>query len=101
MKTRIPIWLMCALALLTWTGLAGTQAATSAPKVQLPNGEAVWDLSGDWEALIENLGPMAGFGTYPNVYRITQTGSAFNAIRLKDIPRPLMDEPGVQVCSVS
>jgi hypothetical protein len=44
----------------------------------------VWDLSGDWEALIENYGPWERYGTYPNVYRITQTGSAFSAIRLKD-----------------
>jgi dienelactone hydrolase len=56
----------------------------SAPKVQLPSGEAVWDLSGDWDALIENYGPGTRDGTGPNVYRITQAGSAFRAIRTKD-----------------
>jgi dienelactone hydrolase len=62
--------------------------AASASKVQLPSGETVWELSGDWEALIEHFGPMAPYGTYPNVYRITQTGSAVSAIRLKDMPPP-------------
>jgi len=58
----------------------------TSPKVQLPSGETVWDLSGDWEAFIENYGPIKAAGTYPNVYRITQTGSAFQAIRLRDTP---------------
>jgi uncharacterized protein YqgV (UPF0045/DUF77 family) len=50
-----------------------------------------WTLTGDWEAVIENYGPAARFGTYPNVYRITQTGSTFSAIRTKDDP-PLTKE---------
>ncbi len=62
------------------------QAAPATPKVQLPSGETVWDLSGDWEAVIENYGPGARDGTGANVYRITQTGSAFTAVRTKDDP---------------
>jgi hypothetical protein len=46
----------------------------------------VWDLSGDWDVIVENLGTWAQGGTYPNVYRITQTGNTFSAIRLKDNP---------------
>jgi len=64
------------------------QTVPPAPKVQLPSGDTVWDLSGDWEALIENYGDAARGGTYPNVYRITQTGSTFKAIRLWDNPPP-------------
>ena len=88
MKMRITIWLMCAVAIVAWTGMVGAQAATPGPKVTLPSGETVWDLSGDWEALIEHFGPMEAYGDYPNAYRITQTGGAFNAIRLKDMPPP-------------
>ena len=62
------------------------QAAPPAPKVQLPSGETVWDLSGDWEAFIETYGPAARDGTCSNAYRITQTGSTFNAVRVKDDP---------------
>ena len=96
MKTKIAIGLLCIAAILAWAGVAGAQAAPPAPKVQLPSGEAVWDLNGDWEALIENSGPNAPGGTYPNVYRITQTGSAFSAIRLKDTPPPSSGRAGTQ-----
>ena len=62
------------------------QAAAPAPKLQLPSGETVWDLSGDWDTLIENYGPGARHGTGTNVYRLTQTGSTFHAIRTNDDP---------------
>jgi len=94
MRTKIAIGLLTVAAVLAWTGVVGAQTATPASKVQLPNGETVWDLSGDWEALIEHFGPMAPYGTYPNVYRITQTGSAFSAIRLKDTPPPATGRAG-------
>jgi hypothetical protein len=86
MRTKSAIGLLGIAAVLAWTGMAGAQTVPPIPKVQLPSGETVWDLSGDWEALIENYGPSAGDGTYPNVYRITQTGNTFSAIRLKDTP---------------
>jgi len=88
MRTKSVIGLLCVAVVLVWTGVADVQAAPATPKIQLPNGEKVWDLNGDWEALIENFGPWEQFGTYPNVYRITQTGSTFSAIRLKDNPPP-------------
>jgi len=88
MKTRIAIGLLTVAAILAWMGVAGAQTAPPAPKVQLLNGETVWDLNGDWDAFLENLGTHARFGTYPNVFRITQTGTTFNAIRLKNNPPP-------------
>jgi len=84
MKARITIWLMLAVAILAWTSVGCAPTGTTGPKVQLPSGETVWDLSGDWEALIENYGPGARHGTGPNVYRITQTGGVFGAVRTKD-----------------
>lgn len=94
MKTKIAIGLLCIAAILAWAGAAGSQAAPATPKVQLPNGDTVWDLSGHRDALIENSGPMAEYGTSPNVYRITQTCNAFDAIRLKDIPPPRIGPAG-------
>jgi hypothetical protein len=86
MKANIGVWLLCVSVILAWTELVGAQTAAPAPKVQLPSGETVWDLSGDWQALIENYGPGARHGTGANVYRITQTGKAVTAIRTKDDP---------------
>jgi hypothetical protein len=94
MKTKITIVLLCIAAALAWTGVVGAQTAPPAQKVQLPSGETVWDLSGDWEAFIENYGPWEQFGTYTNVYRITQTGTTFSAIRLKDSPPPSPNRAG-------
>ncbi|MBP1774374.1 MAG: hypothetical protein H6Q86_380 [candidate division NC10 bacterium] len=86
MKTKVVIAVLTVAAILAWTGLAAAQAAPATPKVQLPSGETVWDLSGDWEALVENYGPAARDGTCSNAYRITQTGSTFSAVRVKDDP---------------
>lgn len=86
MKAKLVISLLCIAAVLAWTSVSCAQTAPPAPKVQLPSGETVWDLSGDWDAFVENYGPWARFGVYPNVFRITQTGNAVSAIRVKDNP---------------
>jgi hypothetical protein len=56
--------------------------------VALPSGETVWDLTGDWDAVVEHFGPNVNLGTYPNVHRFSQAGNTFSAIRLKDNPPP-------------
>jgi hypothetical protein len=86
MKTKLAIGLLCVVTVLSLTAVVGAQTAPATPKVQLPSGETVWDLSGDWEALTENYGPAARDGTGTNVFRITQTGSAFTAIRTREDP---------------
>ena len=94
MKTRIVIGLLTVAAILVWAGIAGAQAAPATPKVQLPNGETVWDLSGDWDAFFENYGARAHYGFYPTVWRITQTGSTVSGIRAKANPAPLAGRAG-------
>jgi hypothetical protein len=94
MRVKFTIGLLTVAAVLAWTGLAGTQAVPATPKLQLPSGETVWDLSGDWDAFVENYGPNKWAGTYSNVYRITQTGSAFQASRLRDTPPPMAGQAG-------
>ena len=55
--------------------------------ITLPSGEVVWDLNGEWDAFVENYGPWAYAGSYPQIEKITQTGSSFVAIRMIDDPR--------------
>ena len=94
MKAKIFIGLLCIAVILAWIGIAGAQAVPPTPKVQLPSGETVWDLSGDWDTFVENLGSYALSGIYPSVFRITQTGSTFSAIRAKDNPPPSTGRAG-------
>lgn len=94
MKPKIVIGLLCVAAVLAWTGIAAAQTAPATPKVQLPSGETVWDLSGDWSALVEHYAPFEAYGTHTNVIRITQTGNAFSGIRLRDQLPPLTGRAG-------
>jgi len=94
MNTKIGIGLLAVAAVIAWTGIAGAQAAPPAPKMQLPSEVAMWDLSEDWDIIVENLEKWAQDGTYPNVFRITQTGRAFSAIRLRDNPPPSRELAG-------
>jgi hypothetical protein len=92
MKTRITIWAICVVALIAWTGLAFAQAAKPAAMktVKLSNGQEVFDISGEWDVIIECYGEWAQFGTYPNVAKISikQDDGSFHAIRLKANPPP-------------
>lgn len=54
--------------------------------ITLPNGEVVWDLNGEWDVLVENYGSMAKYGSYPQMWKITQDGISFKAVRLLDDP---------------
>jgi len=90
MKTKTIIWIICFIALLAYTGLVFAQTATpSAMKtVKLPNGQEVFDISGEWDVLTENYGGFAIFGTYSNVAQITikKSDGSFHAVRMKDNP---------------
>jgi hypothetical protein len=90
MKRRITIWMLCLVAIVAWTGLVYAQIAKTGTMktIKLSSGEEVYDLSGDWDAFVENYGEQARFGIYSQVFRITQTGNTFNAIRLKNNPPP-------------
>ena len=92
MKRRITIWAVCLIVLLAWTGLAFAQTAKPATMktVKLSNGQEVFDISGEWDVLIENYGEFEKFGAYPNVAQITirESDGSFHAIRMKDNPQP-------------
>ena len=85
MKRRITIWAICFVAFIAWTGLALAQTATpmAIKTVKFQNGLEVFDISGEWDVIIECYGEWAQFGTYPNVAKITikeDDGSFFDLV---------------------
>ena len=88
MKRRITIWAVCLIVLLAWTGLAFAQTAkpTAMKTVKLSNGQEVFDISGEWDAYVENLNAFSMYGAYQQVFKITLEGNSFTGIRLKDNP---------------
>jgi len=92
MNRKTTIWAICIVALISWTGLAVAQTATQAEikTVKLPNGQEVFDISGEWDVIIENYGEWARFGTYPQLVKVTirESDGSFHGIRLIDNPQP-------------
>lgn len=75
----------------TVQSMSSTPPAQTAEKgkkktITLPSGEVVWDLNGEWDIYAENYGPWSQFGSYRGVYKITQQGSSFVAIRTMGNP---------------
>lgn len=92
MKSKIVVCMVCFVALIAWAGLAFAQAAKQAviKTVKLANGQEVFDISGEWDVLIENYGEWARFGTYPQLVQVTirESDSSFHGTRLMDNPQP-------------
>ena len=65
----------CVLCIIAIIVCAGFVYAQSTKMSRLPSGEEVYDLSGEWVALIENYGQAAAHGTYLDVVKIILTGS--------------------------
>jgi hypothetical protein len=65
----------CVLCIIAIIVCAGFVYAQSTKMIRLPSGEEVYDLGGEWEALIENYGQAAAYGTYLDVVKIILTGS--------------------------
>jgi hypothetical protein len=76
--------LICFIGLIIFVSTLHGQG--SKKTITLPSGEVVWDLNGEWDAFVENYGPGASTGSYPQIEKITQTGSSFVAIRMIDDP---------------
>ena len=96
MKGRFTIWMLCIVVVIGWT--AAVYAQTTNPgamkTIKLPSGEAVYDLSGKWDVNVENYGMYERFGSYPQIFEITQEGKSFTGIRLKDNPPPALGKAG-------
>ncbi len=94
MRKKALVVLLCLIGMIIFVSTLHGQS--SKKTITLPNGEVIWDLNGEWDAMIENYGNWGGMGTYPNVWRITQKGSEVTAIRLKANPPPAHGEAGSQ-----
>jgi hypothetical protein len=74
--------LICFIGLIIFVSTLHGQG--SKKTITLPSGEVVCDLNGEWDAFVENYGTSGG--SYPQIEKITQTGSSFLAIRMIDDP---------------
>ncbi len=84
MAKKIFLVLICFISLIFFVSTLHSQG--SKKTITLPNGDVVWDLNGEWDVYVENYGPAAFAGSYPQIFKITQTGSSFVAIRMIDDP---------------
>jgi hypothetical protein len=76
--------LICFISLIIF--ISTLHGQSSKKTITLPSGEVVWDLNGEWDAFVENYGEWLTFGSYPQIEKITHTGSSFVAIRMIDDP---------------
>ncbi len=84
MVKKILLVLLCFVGLIIFTSTLHGQG--SKKTITLPNGEVVWDLNGEWDVQIEHYGSYAAYGSYPQIWKITQTGNSFVAERMMDDP---------------
>ena len=71
---------ICFIGLIIFVSTLHAQG--SKKTITLPGGEVVCDLNGEWDVLVENYGGWATYGSYPQIWKITQTGSSFVAVRM-------------------
>ena len=100
------MWTICFIAFIALTGFAQAQSAKT---IRLPSAEEVFDLEGEWNALIEIYGQAAAHGAYPNVVKIIITGNfcpitgqmtspiTIIGIRLKDNPLQMPAPAGSEI----
>jgi hypothetical protein len=84
MVKKMFLVLMCFICLTIFISTLYGQGSKNT--ITLPNGEVVWDLNGEWDTFVENYGPTTSGTKYPQINKITQTGSSFVALRMIDDP---------------
>jgi hypothetical protein len=86
------------LLILGCVGMGSVYAEATSPgtmkTIKLPSGEEVFSLAGAWDVIVENYGTLERYGSYPQVFDITQEGSSFTGVRLKDNPPPAHGSAG-------
>jgi len=98
MIRKLAIWIVYFVVIIAWIGLVLAQTATPAAMktVKLSNDQEVFDISGEWDVVVEHYDSWAHFGTFPQLYKITQEGTSFTGIRLKDSPPPTTGKAGAK-----
>ena len=77
MVKKTVLVLICLVAVII--SISTLHGQGSKKTITLPSGEVVCDLNGEWDAFVDNYGTSGG--RYPQIDKITQTGSSFVAIR--------------------
>ena len=98
MIRKLAMWLVYFVAIIAWAGLPFAQTAKPAAMkiIKLPSGEEVFDISGEWDVAVEHYDSWADKGSFPQLYKITQEGTSFTAIRMKDSPPPTTGKAGAK-----
>ena len=96
LSARIMPFLVLLMLACVGSGLVYAQATSpgTVKMIQLPSGEEVFDVSGEWDVIVQNYGELERYGSYSQVFKITQKGSSFTGIRLKDNPPPSTGRAG-------
>ena len=71
--------LICFISLMIFISTVHGQG--SKKTITLPNGEVVWDLNGEWDALYENFGAYSYIGNIKDMLKITQQGGSFVGVK--------------------
>jgi hypothetical protein len=72
--------LICFIGLIIFVSTLHGQG--SKKTITLPNGEVVWDLNGEWDALYENFGAYSYIGNIKDMLKITQQGGSFVEVKM-------------------
>lgn len=66
---------ICPVCLVAFIVCTVSLYAQSAKMIRLPTGEYVYDLNGEWNAIIESYSRVVGGGAFSNVVKISQIGN--------------------------
>ena len=72
--------LICFIGLIIFVSTLNGQG--SKKTIILSNGEVVWDLNGEWDALYEGFGSLQWVGKLKDMVKITQQGGSFVGIKM-------------------
>jgi hypothetical protein len=84
MKKKSFLVLICFMSLMIFVSTLHGQGTKKT--ITLPNGDVVCDLNGEWDVFVVNYGPTTSQTSYPQVFKMSQKGNSFAAIRMMDDP---------------
>jgi hypothetical protein len=93
MVRKIFVTLFCSVCLIIFVSPLHGQ---DSKKITLPNGDMVWDLNGEWDALYEiRPGGITMVGTNTDILKITQQGGSFTGVKM--IGNPWVPKDAVSI----
>jgi hypothetical protein len=98
MTRKFGILLAVLIAIVSFLCMVQAQTVENKWKktVTLPSGELILAISGEWDVVGESYGQWSMYGTYQDVFKITQEGTSFEAIRMKGTAYMPAGSPGTR-----